>query len=136
MHIIVSRASAAAIAAVEKAGGTVTTRYYTPFSVSKIKQGLMDPIHSLESRIQVAGEAEPPNPEVSVYTKNGFQYRLPDPTSRKALEYYRDEAHRGYLSHTVAEGQGPSLFFKTPEEKLKRVVKKKKSGGGEQNRLW
>jgi large subunit ribosomal protein L15 len=135
MHIIVSRASAAAIAAVEKAGGTVTTRYYTPFSVQKIRQGLMDPIHSMESRIQVAGEAEPPKPEDLVYTKNGYKYRLPDPLSRKALEYYRDEAHRGYLSYTVEEGQGPSLFFKTPEERPKKFTKKR-SGGVEQNRLW
>lgn len=43
-----------------------------------------------------------------------WQNRLPDPVSRKAIEYYRDPAHRGYLSYQVGQGQGPSLFFKTP----------------------
>jgi len=43
-----------------------------------------------------------------------FKYRLPDPASRKDIEYYRDPAHRGYLSYQVAAGHGPSLFFKTP----------------------
>jgi large subunit ribosomal protein L15 len=122
---------------VEKAGGTVTTRYYSRFAIPKIKQGLMDPIHSLESRIQLPGQPAPPAPEELVHSKNGFQYRLPDPTSRKALEYYRDEAHRGYLSHAVEEGQGPSLFFKVPEEGKQKIVRRKrKPGTGAENRLW
>lgn len=43
-----------------------------------------------------------------------FKYRLPDATSRKDIEYYRDPAHRGYLSHSVKDGESPSLFFKKP----------------------
>ena len=31
-------------------------------------------------------------------------------------EYYRDPAHRGYLSYMVKEGESPSLFFKKPGE--------------------
>ena len=45
-----------------------------------------------------------------------YKYRLPDATGRKDIEYYRDPAHRGYMSHTVPEGQSPSLFFKPPGE--------------------
>ncbi|EMC97913.1 hypothetical protein BAUCODRAFT_31918 [Baudoinia panamericana UAMH 10762] len=117
INIIVSRASAEAISAVEKAGGTVTTRYYTGFAIEKIKQGLMDPIHSLQSKIVLApGTKEGAIAAADALAEEGrrYRYRLPDPSSRKALEYYRDSAHRGYLSHTVAEGQGPSLFFRTP----------------------
>lgn len=72
----------------------------------------------------------------------GFQYRLPDPTSRKELEYYRDVRNRGYLSHMVQEGEGASLFWKPPisEEELKKL--KKSSGKDvearrlEANKLW
>lgn len=131
VHIIVSRASAAAIEAVEKAGGTVTTRYYTKPSISRILKGLTDPIHSLQSQ-PIA------NAEVALEKK--FKYRLPDPASRKDLEYYRDPAHRGYLSHLVAEGHGPSLFFKTPG--MGRIAAKKVAAkGGKplskgENRVW
>ena len=41
-------------------------------------------------------------------------HRLAGATSRKDLEYYRDPAHRGYLAHTVKEGESPSLFFRLP----------------------
>ena len=44
-------------------------------------------------------------------------YRLPDPTSRWEIEYYRDPAHRGYLSHMLKPGESPSLYFKVPDEK-------------------
>lgn len=128
IHIVVSRASAAAIEAVEKAGGTVTTRYYTPFAVQKILKGEMDPIHSFRSQIEIP---------VDQTAETEWRYRLPDPVSRKALEYYRDEAHRGYLSHLVEEGETPSLFFKIPGEG-KRIVKAKKGKtvkSGE-NRVW
>lgn len=129
IHIIVSRASSAAIEAVEKAGGTVTTRYYTKPSISRILKGLTDPINSLQSQPS-AGEA----PEQK------FKYRLPDPAGRKDLEYYRDPAHRGYLSYMVEEGHGPSLFFKTPG--MGRVAAKKVAGkAGKvlskgENRVW
>ena len=128
IHIVVSRASAAAIEAVEKAGGTVTTRYYTPFAVKKILKGEMDPIHSTRSQIEIPVEVE---------IEKQWKYRLPDPVSRKALEYYRDEAHRGYLSHLVEEGQTPSLYFRVPGEG-KRSVKaaKGKVVKGTENRVW
>lgn len=144
INIIVSRASAEAINAVENAGGTVTTRYYTEFAVHKIRQGLMDPVHSLQSRIVLAPESEEgaeAAADALAEEKKHYQFRLPDPTSRKALEYYRDSAHRGYLSHTVAEGHGPSLFFKTPGMGRKGGQRRARASGGQasgadENRLW
>jgi large subunit ribosomal protein L15 len=118
INIVVSRASEEAIEAVEKLGGTVTSRYYTEFAVQKIKAGEMDPVHSLQSRIDIPGASSPPAQDVLGGTRldrSKYLYRLPDPTSRKDFEYYRDITKRGYLSHTVAAGQGPSLFFKNPE---------------------
>ncbi|KAL1296577.1 hypothetical protein AAFC00_000074 [Neodothiora populina] len=132
INIVVSRASASAIAAVEKAGGTVTTRYYTRPAISRILKGETDPINSLLSK---KSEAE----EAAAATKN-YRYRLPDPASRKDLEYYRDPAHRGYLSHLVAEGHGPSLFFKTPglgrADRAKMTSKGGKVVGKSENRVW
>lgn len=110
INIIVSRASAEAIAAVEAQGGTVTTRFYSEFAVKKILKGEMDPIHSQQSKIQIQGG----EPEVQGASTTPYRYRLPDPVRRKDLEYYRDAAKRGYLSHTVKEGHGPSLYFKNP----------------------
>lgn len=127
LNIIVSRASASAIAAIEAAGGSVTTRYYTPQSIIRVVKGETDPIHSLQSQIAIEGQSEPGN-----YLK-----RLPDPTSRKDIEYYRDPAHRGYLSYQLEGGQGPSLFFKTPGTGTfvaKRV--KKKAISAAENRMW
>ncbi|KAL8712083.1 MAG: hypothetical protein Q9220_003517 [cf. Caloplaca sp. 1 TL-2023] len=127
LQIIASRASASAIAAVEAAGGSVTTRYYTPFSIRRIIKGKTDPIHSLESQITVDGATE----------QKHYPIRLPDPTSRKDIEYYRDPAHRGYLSYQLEEGQGPSLFFKTPGTG-KFVAKKvrTKAASAAENRIW
>ena len=51
---------------------------------------------------------------------SAYRYRLPDPVSRKDLEYYRDPAHRGYLSYQVQEGYTPSLFWKTPGTAVRR----------------
>ena len=128
IHIVVSRASAAAIDAVEKAGGTVTTRYYTPFAVKKILKGEMDPIHSHRSQIALpVGEG----------AEKQWRYRLPDPVRRKTLEYYRDEGHRGYLSHLVEEGQTPSLYFKVPGEGRKESkAAKGKVVKGTEDRVW
>ncbi|KAK3071294.1 YmL10 [Teratosphaeriaceae sp. CCFEE 6253] len=145
IHLVVSRASAAAIAAVEAAGGTVTTRYYTPFAVAKIRKGEMDPIHSLQSRIVMSENSEAGAEQAADALEEGrvrYRYRLPDPTSRKDLEYYRDAAKRGYLSHLVKDGQGPSLFFRTPGaggksgKKGTAAVRARKTGGAEGNRLW
>ena len=88
----------------------------------------MDPVHSIQSNLAEADWGE----------RSRVGYRLPDPTSRKDLEYYRDPAHRGYLSHLVPEGEGPSLFYKTPGMKKRGIVFKKKGAekGAEANRIW
>ncbi|KAF2462203.1 ribosomal protein L18e/L15P [Lineolata rhizophorae] len=111
VNIVVSRASAAAIAAVEAAGGTVTTRFYSRTAIRRVFRGEVDPAISLLS----------PPPMISMFypdesRRPKFPYRLPDPAGRKDLEYYRDPANRGYLSYMVGEGEGPSLFFKTPQQ--------------------
>ncbi|KAL8700291.1 MAG: hypothetical protein Q9224_001028 [Gallowayella concinna] len=129
LHIVASRASASAIEAVEAAGGSVTTRYYTPQSIERIIKGKTDPIHSLQSQIAL--------PVEKLGKQKEYPVRLPDPTSRKDIEYYRDPAHRGYLSHHLEEGQGPSLFFKAPGVG-KFVARKTRSKGASatENRIW
>lgn len=129
LHIVASRASASAIAAVEAAGGSVTTRYYSPQSIQRVIKGKTDPIHSLQSQIVIPGGERGEQKQ--------YPIRLPDPTSRKDIEYYRDPAHRGYLSHHLEEGQGPSLFFKTPG--VGRLVARKtrsKATSAAENRIW
>lgn len=128
LHIITSRASASAIAAVEAAGGKVSTRYYTPFALRHIVRGTMDPVHSLQSQFD----------EAEWGARMNAGYRLPDPTSRKDIEYYRDPAKRGYLSHLVRDGEGPSLFYKAPGVKNPGALSKKKGAdkGTESNRIW
>ncbi|KAK0125361.1 YmL10 [Cadophora gregata] len=136
INILVSRASAAAIEAVEAAGGKVTTRYYTKPSIKRILRG------ESESSFTPLAMTPPPTEEESpilsaVRSSAPFSYRLPDPTSRKDLEYYRDSNKRGYLSHLVEEGHGPSLFFKTPGTGTKRKAKKAgKAAVGGDNKLW
>jgi len=122
INIVVSRASAAAIEAIEKAGGTVTTRYYTESSLKRVKQGLSHPFLSLGSKSEDESWKE-------------YSYRLPDPAGRKDIEYYRDPAHRGYLSWQLKDGQSPSLFWKTPGV---GVAKRKASGkkSAADNMLW
>lgn len=72
----------------------------------------------------------------------GYQFRLPDPAGRKEIEYYRDAKNRGYLSHLVGDGQGPSLFWKPPmtEAELanmkKTQVAERQKRIKEQNKLW
>lgn len=118
IHIVVSRASQSAIQAVEAAGGTVTTRFYTEQAIRRIKQDVMHPYISLrwdpaaighQSLAPKDGRGMTPAERV---TGLGFQYRLPDPAGRKELEYYRDAKNRGYLSHLVKEGQNASLFWR------------------------
>ena len=125
INIVVSRASKTAIDAIESVGGKVTTRYYTKPSIKRINQGLTHPYLSILS--------ERKDDSISEY-----KYRLPDPASRKDIEYYRDPAHRGYLSHQVEEGQGPSLFFRAP--RTGNFHKKSKKTGtaaaGRDNRIW
>ncbi|KAL2021765.1 hypothetical protein VTK56DRAFT_6708 [Thermocarpiscus australiensis] len=110
IEIIVSRASAAAIKAVEAAGGKITTRYFTKESIKRLVSG--------ESII--TDKPLPVGPEhvdsvlEQARAAGKHYYRLPDPTSRWDIEYYRDPAHRGYLSHTLKPGESPSLYFKVP----------------------
>ncbi|QDS75986.1 hypothetical protein FKW77_004300 [Venturia effusa] len=122
INIVVSRASKTAIEAVEAVGGKVTTRYYTNPSIRRIKQHQTHPYLSLLSEEKDSSIA-------------AYKYRLPDPTSRKDIEYYRDAAHRGYLSYQVEDGHGPSLFFKAPGtgvQRKKGAAKKEASD----NRVW
>lgn len=205
INIVVSRASGAAISAVERAGGQVMTRYYTWQSIRRVLRGQSHPtgplenfpIHPAISSIpNLIPEALPISPDTiteasadtaptaanagegegevtalspitaAIAASNGtgggglqalakgryeyalgYRYRLPNPASRKAIEYYRDPAHRGYLAHTVAEGEGPSLFFKKPMPRAeaiqrRREIRGKGAGGTEgkkrevENRLW
>ncbi|KAK2799509.1 YmL10 [Onygenales sp. PD_10] len=134
IQIVVSRASATAIEAVEAAGGTITTRYYTRHAIKRIMAGKTDPY------VSIAWESAGDNLKIGMGVDKprvkgeGFSYRLPDPTNRKDVEYYRDPAHRGYLSHLVGKDEGPSLFFTAPGGKAY-----KKAGDGRpasENRLW
>ncbi|KAF9882717.1 YmL10 [Aspergillus nanangensis] len=149
IHIVVSRASASAIAAVEAAGGSVTTRFYTKSAIARImkremhpfvssawtaksgSEGLLDQAAEEGSVVVEEGQAL----ESKVMAEMGFRYRLPDPTKRRDIEYYRDPAHRGYLSHLLKPTEGPSLFFRSPvERKSSAGVKKEKILPA--NRLW
>ncbi|KAH0544345.1 hypothetical protein FGG08_001486 [Glutinoglossum americanum] len=128
INVIVSRASASAIKAIEARGGSVTSRFYTRPSIRRIL---------LSQTPAYAGQAPDPT------SAEPFAFRLPDPTSRKDIEYYRDPAHCGYLSHLVPEGEGPSLFFKIPGKGKDggrgkmvvaggKAISKKRS----ENRIW
>ncbi|KAA8651920.1 mitochondrial 54S ribosomal protein uL15m [Aspergillus tanneri] len=124
IHIVVSRASASAIAAVEAAGGSVTTRFYTKSAIARIMRREMHPFQAAEEVT-----------ESKIMKEMGFRYRLPDPTKRRDIEYYRDPEHRGYLSHLLKPMEGPSLFFRSPiERKSAAGVKKEKVLP--ENRLW
>lgn len=110
IEITVSRASHEAIKAVEAAGGKVVTRFFN-------KNGIRAVVHP---------ERYPPN------------VRLANPTARKDIEYYRDPEHRGYLAHTLDEGESPSLFWQAPG-KAKNVLSKEqlqKKKGKQANRLF
>ncbi len=136
INILVSRASATAIEAVEAAGGKVTTRYYTKNSIKRVLKGESESSFTPLAMIPPTIEGESPILS-AVASASPFSYRLPDPTSRKDLEYYRDVAHRGYLSHLVEEGHGPSLFFKTPGTGTRRKAKKvRKAAATGDNKLW
>jgi large subunit ribosomal protein L15 len=133
INVLVSRASAAAIEAIEAAGGKVTTRFYTKPAIKRILKGESESSFTPLTMTSAAAGESP-----ILAAASPFAYRLPDPTSRKDIEYYRDPAHRGYLSHLVEEGHGPSLFFKTPGTgNIRR--KSKKAGGAAakgENRIW
>jgi len=133
INILVSRASTEAIKQIEAVGGTVTTRFYTKQSIRRILKGESESSFTPLAYTPVA-EGEPSIR--SAPSSKPFTYRLPDPTSRKDMEYYRDAAHRGYLSHMVEEGHGPSLFFKTPGTGIRRKAKKAAAADGGDNKIW
>jgi large subunit ribosomal protein L15 len=142
IHLVVSRASAEAIARIEALGGTVTTRFYSPTSIKRVLRGDSHPAISLQASADLISLASSSDPDLltspilsslqsatatdaakkeamaALMKQLGsqFKYRLPDATGRKDIEYYRDPAHRGYLAYTVKQGESPSLFFKPPGE--------------------
>lgn len=144
IHIVVSRASADAIAAIEAAGGSVATRFYTNASIKRILTQQTHPFYSMAWSEKsgsefltnaLAGGSSESLSEPQIMARGNFTYRLPDPTHRKDIEYYRDPAHRGYLSHLVLPNEGPSLFFRSPAERKSTAgVKKEKTLAP--NRLW
>ncbi|KAM3468553.1 hypothetical protein MY5147_007822 [Beauveria neobassiana] len=118
IDVMVSRASAAAITAIEGAGGKVVTRYYTKLAIQRLLKGesvnTMTPLPMGQEHVASVLDAA-----------KAFRYRLPDPTSREDIEYYRDPAHRGYLSHQLQPGESPSLYYKVPgTEKIKSTKQK------------
>ena len=133
INILVSRASAEAIQQVEALGGKVTTRFYTKHSIRRLLRG-----QSESSFLPLTDAMQPQgaDSEGPTSTMRPFKYRLPDPTSRKDMEYYRDPAHRGYLSHLLEEGHGPSLFFRTPGTRDKKKTSKKGEKSAAANRVW
>lgn len=132
-------------------GGSVTTRFYSPTSIKRVLRGDTHPIISLQASTDLISLAAT-NPTVvsspilsslqastadarkeamlAVMKEVGqkYKFRLPDATGRKDIEYYRDPAHRGYLTYTLKEGEGPSLFFKPPRE-----IKDRKKQSARQN---
>ncbi|KAH8426081.1 mitochondrial 54S ribosomal protein uL15m [Aspergillus melleus] len=144
IHLVVSRASASAISAVEAAGGSVTARFYTRTAIARIMRREMHPFVSMAWTAESGAEglneaeglaAEDKLTESKIMKEMGFRYRLPDPTKRRDIEYYRDPAHRGYLSHLLKPMEGPSLFFRSPaERKSSAGVKKEKVLPA--NRVW
>ncbi|KAL7625983.1 YmL10 [Parahypoxylon ruwenzoriense] len=131
IDIVVSRASASAIDAVEKAGGKIMTRYYTKQAIRRLVEG-----KSFHSDRPLPTGPEHVDSVLMEVRKKGFAFRLPDPTARWDIEYYRDPAHRGYLSHTLGPGESPSLFFKVPPAQLTKNLKKKKGAKQAEAKLW
>jgi len=124
IDILVSRASESAINAIEQAGGKIMTRYYTKQSIQRLIKG-----ESVSSSTPLPTGPEHVESVLEETRKRPFLYRLPDPTSRRDIEYYRDPAHRGYLSHTLQPGESPSLYFKVPSPTRRvshEAIRKKK----------
>ncbi|RMZ70415.1 50S ribosomal subunit L15 [Pyrenophora seminiperda CCB06] len=164
IHIVVSRASADAIARIESLGGSVTTRFYSPTAIKRVLRGETHPVISLQASadlVALAGRiptAPIPSPiltalqtaaasdqkaeamaQVMKQVGSRYKYRLPDATARKDIEYYRDPAHRGYLNYLVQEGESPSLFFKPPgdaKDRKKMSARKNAAKASAENRLF
>ena len=145
INIIVSRASTSAIAAVEAQGGSVVTRFYTRSAIRRILRGQTDPFVSMRwepNKLQKPGVLPPDSAMAMASDPHervkgmGFQYRLPDPTRRKDIEYYRDPAHRGYLAHTVGKGETPSLYHRVSGPLIKTTNAAAKKQEQVANQLW
>lgn len=127
IDVLVSRVSASAITAIEAAGGKVVTRYYTKQAIKRLLTG-----ESVSTATPLPVGKE--HVEGVLAAARRYRYRLPDPTSREDIEYYRDPAHRGYLSHQLQPGESPSLYYKVPGvEKIKSTKKEKKAA---EETLW
>lgn len=121
----------------------MTTRYYTKSAIRHILRGETHPFISLAwsaqsgspELLKAAGVDGDNLTEKSVMEAKGYTFRLPDPTRRRDIEYYRDPAHRGYLAHLLKPMEGPSLFFRSPEER-KSTAGVKKEKVLPENRLW
>ncbi|GJC81134.1 50S ribosomal protein L15 [Colletotrichum liriopes] len=136
IDIMISRASASAIDAVEANGGKILTRFYTKQSIKRILRGESE---NSDKPLPV-GKEYVASVLAQARTKT-FKYRLPDPTSREDIEYYRDPAHRGYLSHLLKEGESPSLYFKVPiprkrVENAVREARKQEKKVDREDLLW
>jgi large subunit ribosomal protein L15 len=163
INIVVSRASADAIARIEALGGSVTTRFYSPTAIKRVLRGDAHPTISLQaspdlisltgrlpaakipspilSALQTATEEKKNEAMAAVMKQIGskYKYRLPDATARKDIEYYRDPAHRGYLNYLIKEGESPSLFFKPPGEakdRKKQSARRDAAKASADNRLF
>ncbi|ERS97413.1 large subunit ribosomal protein L15 [Sporothrix schenckii 1099-18] len=116
VDLLVSRASAGAIDAIEAVGGKIVTRYFTKQSIKWLLEG-----KSVISSTPMATGPEHVEAAVAKLRAAPHLRRLPDPTSRWDIEYYRDPAHRGYLSDQLKPGESPSLYFKVPG--VQRIVR-------------
>ena len=130
INVMVSKVSASAIAAIEAAGGTVTTRYYTKLAIQRLLTGA-----SVNTDKPLPVGKEHVEPVLAAAKDAPFRYRLPDPTSRRDIEYYRDPAHRGYLRGQLAPGESPSLYFRVPGEKKIKSAAKTEQKAAEET-LW
>ena len=129
IDVMVSRISESAITAIEALGGKVTTRYYTKLAIQRLVSGQSvntdRPLPLGEEHVQRILDEK---------RSLGYKYRLPDPTSRRDIEYYRDPAHRGYLSFQLKAGESPSLYFRVPgKEKIKKAKKEVKQA---EEKMW
>ncbi|KAK0551274.1 YmL10 [Tilletia horrida] len=89
VHLVVSRASQAAIGAIEKLGGSIECRHYNANSMRR----LIYP-HKYTS-LNVGG-------------KGNAEAVSPDPISKKDLLWYSSARNRGYLALRAAAGTSPS----------------------------
>ncbi|KAH8899019.1 50S ribosomal subunit protein L15 [Thozetella sp. PMI_491] len=133
IDIVVSRASASAIETVEALGGKIMTRFYTKDSLKRLVAG-----ESVNTTKPLPYGPEHVDAVLTQARSGPHTYRLPDPTSRWDIEYYRDPAHRGYLSHMLQPGESPSLYFKVPGEKkiFNAKVKQQKKADQEEEKLF